>query len=266
MTNAPQPTLHPNAITILRLLGYGLIAYAAIDALAIFYPPNFTDPEWEIQLLGNLVERAPVPLLGFALVYLGSQTFSRWSLAERILVKASTFICLLLAIVFLLLIPLGIFDTKRVIDLRNEEATTRLEETNAQIDRLIENLERVDPDSIARIQAQVAAAGEQSQIRVDPQVAGLLRLARGLPFETDPTGAKEELLERGRQEVTSQKAQLERQVAAEQKRFRKTLLENSAKWNFSSLLTSALFFMMYRLTGWLRKLPLKKKKKTPQGI
>ncbi|MEO0948067.1 MAG: HpsJ family protein [Cyanobacteria bacterium J06641_5] len=268
MTNAQPSVLHPNVINMLRLLGYGLLMYAAVDALVILYPPKFTDPEWEMQLIGNLVERAPVPLIGFAFVFLGSQTYQRWSLIERLWVKVSTFLCLLLAMVFLLLVPLGIFDTKRVIDLNEERTAERVEETSTQLNQLTESLEQIDPNAIARLQAQLAEAeaqGQQARIN-NRQIAGLLQLAQGIPFAADPAAAKEQLLERGREQVANQKAQIDRQASAEKKRFKKALFENSAKWVFSSFLTSALFFMLYLQTGWLRKLPLKKKKTPPSGI
>lgn len=266
MTNAQPPALHPNVLNILRWLGYGLIVFAAVDALFFLYPPDFTNPEWEMQLIGNLVERSPVPLIGFALIFLGSQTFQRWSFLERLWVKVSTFLCLLLAMLFLLLVPLGIFDTKRVIDLNNERTETRLEEANAQIDRLAEDLNRVDPSAIARLQTQVAAAEARGQeIQINPQIAGLLELAQGLSFESDPAAAKEALLERGRQRISSQKARVMRQAEIEKGNFQKAFLENSIKWVFGALLTSALFFMMYLQTSWLRKWPLKNKKK-PETI
>jgi len=268
MTNAQPSILHPNAINLLRFLGYGLLMYAAVDALVILYPPRFTNPEWEMQLIGNLVERAPVPLIGFAFMFLGSQTYQRWPLIERLWVKASTFLCLLLAMVFLLLVPLGIFDTKRVIDLNTERTEQRIEEANAQVNRLTESLEQVNPDAIASLQTQLAeAAAQGQQPRINnPQIAGLLQLAEGISFASDPAAAKEQLLARGQERVDTQKARIIAQAETEKKNFQKSLLENSVKWVFSSFLTSALFFMLYLQTGWLRKLPLKKQKAPQPGI
>ncbi len=38
------------------LLGYGLLAFALIDYIDILIPSHFTNPEWELQTLGRLVE------------------------------------------------------------------------------------------------------------------------------------------------------------------------------------------------------------------
>ncbi len=55
----------------LRLVGYGLLLFALIDTLLVFYPPQFTNAAWELQTMGAVVERLPVPLLGLVMVFFG---------------------------------------------------------------------------------------------------------------------------------------------------------------------------------------------------
>lgn len=266
MTDSRPPILHPKSVNILRWLGYGLIAFAFADVLALLYPPNFTDPQWEFQLIGNLVERAPVPLLGFGLVFLNSQANQRWSIPERILVKGLSFLCIGLAVIFLLLVPLGIFDTIRINADNGERIDTRLEEVNAQIDSRLEGLERANPTdiqgNIANLQAAISAAqAEDQQQQLNAQLTDFLELTQDLPFATDPVAAKAALLERANEQALSEKAQLKRQAEAEKGRLRRGVLENSLKWNFDALLAGLLFGMMYFQTAWLRKMPLSDKKK-----
>lgn len=53
----------------LRWVGYGLLLLALFDTIEVLTPPQFTNPAWEFQTIGALVERVPVPLLGLVLVF-----------------------------------------------------------------------------------------------------------------------------------------------------------------------------------------------------
>lgn len=276
MTDARPPLLPgPGTVNILRWLGYGLIAFAAVDLLAVLYPPDFTNPQWEIQFIGNLVERAPVPLLGFALVFLSNGLKQgRKPALERLSLKVVSYGCLVLAFVFLALVPLGISNTVRLNTQNGEALDTQLQQATTQLDRRLEVWEQqiAQADSsniqeaVRRLQTAAAAAeqGNQSQ-SLTPQAANLLELMQGLPFQDRPEVAKQGLLERLREQNTRQKAQIGRRASRERTRLRKNLLENSLKWNFGALLTSALFLMMYLQSEDIRKLSLTIGKKAPRS-
>jgi len=54
-----------------RIAGYGLLGLSLFDIIDIL--SHFGDPGWEFQIVRNLVERAPVPLLGLVLVFVGEK-------------------------------------------------------------------------------------------------------------------------------------------------------------------------------------------------
>jgi hypothetical protein len=62
-----------DSMNIFRVLGYGLLLLALFDILEMFIPPGFMNPAWEFQTFGALVERVPVPLIGFVLVFYGEK-------------------------------------------------------------------------------------------------------------------------------------------------------------------------------------------------
>ncbi len=267
MTDARQPRLNSGTANILRWLGFGLIFFAVADVLTLLYPPNFTNPEWEFRLIGNLVERSPVPLIGFALVFLSSALKQKPERPlEALSLKISSYACLVAALLFVLLVPLGISDTFRLSARNTERLDEQLQQSIEQIDRFYgtfsEQVTQAAPDNVLRrvqqFQATVAAAQQQNpQQNIDPQVITVLQLMQDLP--EDPAAAKTELLSRMETESTSQKASITTRVNDERSRARRDLLENSVKWNLEALLAAVLFLMMYFQTDAIRKLPLRKK-------
>src|SRR6476469_8023934 len=55
----------------LRWIGYGLLILSVLDAIAVLIPANFGNRLWELQTIGAVVERVPVPLLAMALIFFG---------------------------------------------------------------------------------------------------------------------------------------------------------------------------------------------------
>ena len=69
------------SMTIVRVLGYGLLLLALFDIIEMFIPPNFMNPAWEFQTIGALVERVPVPLIGLVLVFFGERhSRTKWEI------------------------------------------------------------------------------------------------------------------------------------------------------------------------------------------
>jgi BRCT domain type II-containing protein len=64
-------------ISLLRVTGYGLLMLAFFDFSQILVPPRFTNPTWEFQMMGSLVERVSVPLIGLVLVFYGDLSYRR---------------------------------------------------------------------------------------------------------------------------------------------------------------------------------------------
>ena len=55
----------------LRWIGYGLLILSVLDTIAVLLPANFGNRLWELQTIGAIVERVPVPLLAMALIFFG---------------------------------------------------------------------------------------------------------------------------------------------------------------------------------------------------
>ncbi len=109
------------SVALLRLAGYGLLLLSLFDYINIFTPPRFTNPVWEFQVMGEMVEKMPVPLIGFAFVFFGKDAYRKD--LEEIAIKVLSWLALVLGIMFLLLIPLGVNNTLRIDNFNTEQST-----------------------------------------------------------------------------------------------------------------------------------------------
>jgi len=216
------------SIGVVRWVGYGLLILAFFDVVVILVPPVLMNPAWELNAIGQLVERVPVPLLGLALVFLGERDQrTRW---EPLILNILSWLTLLVGIVFFLMVPLGIVNTIR-LDRQNQQQVTRLEQRQEQIQQQKEALGKVT--TIEQMQSLIM----DSQGRT-PQIQDAQQLAE----------FKEQLstfLEQGETQI--------QQAQSQKKSQRSGVIEDSAKWNLGALVSGALFVSIWRLTGWARR-------------
>ena len=163
----------------LHLVGYTLLLLALFDFIAILVPPDLTNPYWELQTMGDFVERVPVPLLGFVLVFYRTQ--GQIGRREASLLRLLSRLALLLGLLYLAMVPLGVLDTQRVY-------------TQEKIG--IQNQAASQLESIERVQRQLAQAQSRSQIQTV-----ILNTLLNTPIQEgeiqtqDPQQAKQQVLE-----------------------------------------------------------------------
>ncbi|NJK27978.1 MAG: hypothetical protein HC925_04875, partial [Coleofasciculaceae cyanobacterium SM2_3_26] len=215
----------PQTVAIMRWTGYVLLILMALELAIIVFPPQLTDPAWEFQTIGQIVERLPVPLIGFVLIFYGEGFLrGRW---EEMVLKALSWLTLAVGIGLLLFAPFTIITTGRLVD----RATTQIDAAYTQqidrVDRFEEQLNQATDTDIANILAQRG----QTQENVSPnQVREQL--------QTQVATAREEI--RTRTETERQTQQL-------------NLSKNSAKWSINALVTGVLFIYIWRMTDWARR-------------
>jgi hypothetical protein len=175
----------------LRWIGYGLLILSVLDTIAVLIPANFGNRLWELQTVGAIVERVPVPLLAMALIFFG-EGYDRRGL-ENLFLKLLSWVCLLLGLVFLLMLPLGIFGTIYVNNQNNQQIDTQAKQQLAQLQQVEERLTKGSPEDLRNL------AGELTRL--------------GVPANTEnPQQLKDQILSR----ITPAKEQLQTQKAAVQ--------------------------------------------------
>lgn len=132
---------------LFRLAGYCLLALSFLDLLNVFIPFRFTDPGWEFQLVNQLVERVPVPLIGLVLVLIGEQNFR--------IFKFLSWASLVVGVLFFLLIPLAISSAWRIQqqnDLQFSQRASQTQQRTAQIQQVKTQLNQATtPEQITQV-------------------------------------------------------------------------------------------------------------------
>lgn len=219
------------SLDLFHWVGYGFLLLTLFDLFEIFVPPRFMNPVWEFQMLGALVERVPVPLIGLVLVFCGEPNLrAGW---ERSILKFLSWAALLFAVWFLLLIPLGISNTVRID--RNSNA-----EISAQVKQ-----------EIAKFQ-QIKARLEEAETKEEIESL-LLRVDRGVSI---PEIVNFQQLSSVKQQIssslTASEAKIKVDAEDDRTNRRFTLLKKSVKWNLGALVSGALFFFIWKSTRWAR--------------
>lgn len=214
---------------LLRVAGYSLFLLGLFDCIYIFIPANFTNSAWEFQMIGQIVERVPVPLLGLVLIFYGDD--SSRSRLEEIVLKFLSWLALLLGLLFLLLIPLGIVNTWR-IDNQN----------TAQIN----NQASARMSQLQQIESKLNNAKTQDEFK---QLFSSINSQGLAPKLANPGEYKKQLF----LELAKAKKTVENQATATKANTRLALLKNSVKWNLGALVSGFAFVWMWHATSWTRQ-------------
>ncbi len=213
--------------SLLRLVGYGLLVLALFDFVNILVPLRLMNPRWEMQTIGALVERVPVPLLGLMLVFYGETSFrKKWEIA---FLKVLSWASLLVGVLFLLLIPLVVVNTVRIDKQITYQSSTQVSQQLSGLQQL-ENQVNKGTDKDINVLATRLNQGRQVDVK-------------------DPQELKSRLLS----EISMAKKTIQPQTTAALADGRLALLKNSIKWLLGSLVSGVLFIYIWANTGWTRR-------------
>ncbi|PSM46471.1 hypothetical protein C7Y66_24860, partial [Chroococcidiopsis sp. CCALA 051] len=204
---------HSHLEPLFRLAGYTLLTLFLIDLLAILIPLNFTNPVWEFQLANQIVERAPVPILGFIFVLIGESQFR--------IFKFLSWLSLLGGVLYFLLIPLSISAIVRIDQQSSGQISTRLE----QIQQLKEQINK------AQTSTDVSAILSQLNPQATP------------PTIENPEAVKQQLLASLSQNERSLQAQ-----AASRENNLGTQIKNTIKISLGALISGTFFLVIWQKT------------------
>ncbi|BAU63915.1 hypothetical protein STA3757_12840 [Stanieria sp. NIES-3757] len=215
-------------LSLIRLVGYGLLGMTLIDFISLILPLQLMNSAWELQTMGAFIERIPVPLLGIAFIYYGKRSYR--APIENLLLKWLSYFSLILAILFLLMIPLAISNTIR-INLGN----------NAVINQEI----FVKVQQIDKFKDKITAAKSSTEIQAILQ-------QQSYQGTIPDTFNVQEIQEPIIKELNNTEKKLRNEIESVRATKRWDLLKKSIKWNLGALITSCLFFVIWKDTFWAR--------------
>jgi hypothetical protein len=225
---AQSPINNPWSISFCRAAGYGLLAIALINWLDASIPFYLSDASWQFNTIGVLIERMPVVLVGFVLVFLGGAEYrSRW---DKMLLKGLSWSALGVGIMFLLMAPLLVRSAMNIDNQNSAQINVQYRQQIKQVDQIEQQLANA---SEAQLNSFISALRAQNQtIKIaDP---GALKQQ----VATESAKARKIALSNKNSQETTQRLNL-----------RKTVL----KWNLSALVSAFLFFSIWRMTNWARR-------------
>lgn len=211
-------------LAFIRVIGYVFLAFFLFDFADTLIPLRLTNPTWEFQTFGALVEKVPVLFLAYAMIYLG-RNFGRKPL-EQFLLSLITWLALILGLVYLLMIPISIINTNRLLTL-NHQQTLQLDIQIAQVKKAQTNLKTTNTQS------------ELQQI-----LSRDLGNNSAIPKLENPEQVKT-LKNRLSTVISDGELKLKEQ-AQSLKDVRLELFKKSVKWNLGSLVSAALLFYIWK--------------------
>jgi hypothetical protein len=213
--------------TLFRLGGSCLLILAILDFVNTLIPFRLNDPAWQFQVLADMVERAPVPLLGLILIFYGELTSrAKWEIKA---LKWLSWGTLVAGIFYLLMIPIG-FTSPLSISQQNEaQITAQLTQQVAQIQQLQQEVNRASESELDDLL-------RRNNLTRPPEISNSQELRNRLLNEAAAT-----------EKALKDQAQTDRQ----NKRFE--LIKNSFKWNLGALIIGFVFIRIWQATFWARR-------------
>ena len=125
--------------------GYGLLILSLFDIFNILIPIRLIDPLWQFQAMGQLVDRAPIIIVGVFLVFYGSRNkMAKW---EIFFLKIICWGTLLAGIGYLLFVPLGVFSSLQIDRSTDNQVKQQIAQNITQIESIKGRLEAVNTEA-----------------------------------------------------------------------------------------------------------------------
>ncbi|MEB3336719.1 MAG: HpsJ family protein [Leptolyngbyaceae bacterium] len=210
-----------------RIVGYTLLLLAIFDFIEILTPLQIKNPAWGFGLVGSLIERVPVPLLGLLLVFYGGpSSLGRWG---KVIVKFLSWFALAAGIFYILLIPVALGNTWRLNNLNNSQINTQVSQQQTQIEQYKTQLNTATAQELEALFKQLNPQG-RAQI-----------------------SSPEELKTRLATEIEKADRRLRTESETARKNRRLALLKNSIKWTLGALISGVVLIYMWQSTSWARE-------------
>ncbi|MBD2503649.1 HpsJ-like protein, cyanoexosortase A-associated [Anabaena azotica] len=214
---------------LLRFLGYTLLIFSLVDYLAILIPPRLTNPNWEFQVIGQMVDHVWSILIGLIFIFLYSQP-SIIKPKQLSILKFFSWVTLTIGILYLLMLPLGINNSLTIYRNINNQFTNQQAQQEEQLQKITEKLKTINsPQELTNI-------------------ANSLNLQNQIASSQSPQDLKNKI---SQQIQTSAQNTLVSANIAKREQI-KNLIKTSVRINLGAIISGVCFITLWRLTRWVR--------------
>jgi hypothetical protein len=203
-----------------------------VDTCFLFFPFRLLDPTWILLVVKGFVESSPVLLVGFVLAFFGERKPRLdWEFMTLKVLSWSTGV---LSLFFILLIPCTLLVGFQVSQITQNDIGRSTQSQLAQIQTLRKN--------VANVQSP-------AQLQMTSNLLGLNERASSLGGNPPSLNkSREDILRR----LKIQEAYLKNKNESDVTSQNLSTLKRSVKISLGSVMSSVLFFLIWRSTGWAR--------------
>ncbi len=211
------------SVALIHWIGYGLLVFGFLDIFFLLISPSWVTPGWFLLVLEQHVAFVPVVLLGFVLAFFGE--LKPRLLWEFFVIRWLSWSTLILSVIFLILIPSGIYSTIQVID---------------QTGQSIEQKGQYDLARLEAVQRKLFETRSISDLKILSQVVGVAGI--------QDKNLKQEINQKIESQKRTIKANIKSKITSTQLRSFKKIF----KLSIGALLASLAHFLLWKNTSWAR--------------
>lgn len=210
------------------LIGYALLIFIFVDYIFMLIPPQFFNPNWELRIMGKIIETVYVTLLGFLLVFFRPQKQFIKQTELRILSWLSR-LALLLGIICFIFAPLLISNSLRINNTNQGEMNLHLENQRQQVQQFTLQLDNLSEGQIQSLWAKNHQnSAPNKNISLERQ--------------------KEQLISKINSVEQTRKQQFQQKL----KSTKRSLFKMTLKWIIGTIVAGACFISIWKYTEWAR--------------
>ena len=215
------------SFSLLRMVGYIFLIFSLIDYIGILVPPRLTDPVWEFQAMGRLVEHVWSPLIGLVFIFFYTQN-NCVSPSELILLRFLSWGSLILGLFYLLMLPLGINNSLTIYRDTSAQITKQLSQQTIQIEKL------------------------NQQILTADTPAELNNIAKIINFDNTVNAPIQELKNNLKQQIQTAEHRMSNAANIAKRQQSINFLKDAVRVNLGTVLAGAGLITVWNLTRWAR--------------
>ena len=211
------------------LVGYVILGLIFFDYLHLLFPPQFFNPNWEIQTIGKIIETIWILLLGFMLVFFRTQQ-RKIKKSELKILSVLSWLTLAIAICCFLSAPLLMSNALRIDQNNKTQINAQLTNQSSQIEQLFTKINQ-------------ASNQEINSFLSNRQFAGL---------SGSDDVLRQQLVDIVQQRKQASQARLQQTLKAKQVK----LFKSTFKWVIGAIISGIAFVTVWRYTGWARRVKI----------
>jgi len=141
--------------SLIRKVGYFFLGFSLFIFLKTLIPVHLFDSQWEFSVIGQLVDQIWWILLGFVFIFYYREG-SLISYSEARLLNFFSWLSLVVAISYLVMIPLSIYDTSNISYYINNDHILQDSKIDTQLERLDKRIQQSNsPEQLIAIAKRI---------------------------------------------------------------------------------------------------------------